>query len=111
MFSRVIARVLTLLIRTRGRATVQSTPTAGPVPPEPTTPTGSDTTVLTIPPFLRQSPAPQALPKEKKPAKRITRVAKDTGKKSQPAQTETSPQGRGNSTPTTARKTRRHAKP
>jgi hypothetical protein len=111
MLWRVIARVLTRLIPTRESATVQSTPSAGPVPPEPTTPTGSNTTAPTIPPFLRQSPAPQPSSKKKKPAQPTTRVAKGTSKKSQPAQTETSPSGRGNSTPTTARKTRRHAKP
>jgi hypothetical protein len=111
MFSRVIARLLTLLIRTRGRATVGSTPSAGPVYPEHTTPTGSNTTVLTIPPFLRHEPAPQPSSKKKKPAQSTTRAKKSTSKKSQPAQTEVSQPGHGNSTPTPVRKTRRHAKP
>jgi hypothetical protein len=111
MLSRVIARVLGLLIRTRGRNTVQSTPTAGPVSPEPTTPTGSNTSALTIPPFLRQSPAPQPSSKKKKPAQPTTRAKKGTSKKSPPVQTETSPPVRGNSTPTPVRKTRRLAKP
>lgn len=111
MLTRVIARVLTLLTRTRGSDTVRSTPSAGPVSPEPTTPTGSNTTALTIPPFLRQSPAPQPTSKKKKPAQSTTRAKKGTGKKSQPVQTEASPQARGNSTPTPVRKTRRPAKP
>ena len=98
MLSRVIARVLGLLIRTRERSIVRSTATAGPVPPEPTTPTGNDFSAVTIPQFLRLSPVPQPSSRKKNPAQPTTQGRKSTGKKSRPALTETLQPEHGNST-------------
>jgi hypothetical protein len=99
-----IARILT--------GTGGATPTlnAGPVHPEPTTPTGKVTTAQATQPQPPSLPAQARSRKKQKAAPQTTAGSKSTSKKSKPAQTGKSPTTGGNSTQTPARRTRRHAK-
>jgi hypothetical protein len=94
-----IARILT--------GTGGATPTlnAGPVHPEPTTPTGKVTTAQDIQPQPPSSPAPVRSQREQKAVQSITRASKNTSKKQRPALTDKSRVTGGNSTQTPARPT------
>lgn len=105
-----IARLLGLPTPFMVEAPVQPTPTAGPVDPEHMTQAGSKPSVAGTQPQPPSLPAQARSRKKPKAAPQTTAGSKSTSKKSKPVQTGKSPTSDGNSTPTPARRTRRHAK-
>ena len=107
MLGRVIAHLRGLFSKTGGN-TASSTLLAGPVCPEPTTPTGNPCSAETTSPQFQPANPPASVSSEAAPP---TTVGSSSGKKTRSAATATPSKAAGTKPATPARPTRQRAKP